>query len=111
MSYKLFIDDERFPPGSQHQWIIARSSEEAIRIVDTLGMPEFISFDHDLGGEDTSIVFVKWMIEWVLDCIEQGCEDKIKLDYYVHSQNPVGVKNIEGLMESFLKFIDDRRIK
>jgi hypothetical protein len=51
------------------------------------------------------------MIEWVLDCIEQGCEDKIKLDYYVHSQNPVGVKNIEGLMESFLKFIDDRRIK
>jgi hypothetical protein len=50
MAYKLFIDDERFPVTDD--WVIVRSSKEAIDHVLAHGMPSEISFDHDLGGND-----------------------------------------------------------
>ena len=98
MTYKLFIDDERFPVDDS--WIIVRSSAEAIQVLKDLGMPSFISFDHDLGGDDTSINFINYMIGCLLDNNINLPED---FDYYVHSQNPVGKQNIEGLMQSIIK--------
>ena len=91
---KLFIDDERFPV--EESWVIVRSSQEAIEWVTKNGLPEFISFDHDLGGEDTSMIFVHWFINYMLD-------NKIKdeVPFFVHSQNPIGKRNIEGLLLSF----------
>jgi hypothetical protein len=50
MSYKMFIDDERFPVSDD--WVIVRSSQEAIDTVLAKGFPSYISFDHDLGGDD-----------------------------------------------------------
>lgn len=104
MTYKLFIDDERFPPGGEdgiRNWEIARSSEEAKLVISRLGMPSFISFDHDLGGEDTSMVFLKWLSDYIMDT--NSCLPVISdfPQYYVHSQNPIGVKNITGFIESF----------
>jgi hypothetical protein len=101
-SYKLFIDDERFPPDDgDESWMIARSSEEAINLVKLFGLPKFISFDHDLGGDDTAMVFIKALIEWILDLEAGGSEEDFSFEYYVHSQNPVGARNIEGIMKSF----------
>ena len=98
MTYKLFIDDERWPADDGTEWVIARSSEDAIAAVESLGVPDFISFDHDLGGEDTSIKFIWWMIDAHLD--ERIAS--FTTQYYVHSQNPIGAANIRSLMDSFI---------
>lgn len=96
--YKMFIDDERFPVSDD--FVVVRSSQEAITIVESSGIPYYISFDHDLGGEDTSVVFIKWLVEFMLD------NDKIlpqDFEYYIHSQNPVGKANIEGWMQQIMQ--------
>ena len=99
MSYKLFIDDERFPV-EEDAWVIARSTEEAKWIVEAYGMPQEIAFDHDLGGDDTSIKFINWMITNIVDG-----ELKIpsSFSYSVHSQNPVGAANIKFKMDAIVK--------
>lgn len=95
--YKMFIDDERFPVSND--FTVVRSSEEAIGCVKVKGVPVFISFDHDLGGDDTSIVFIKWLVDFLIDTntkLPNG------FDYYVHSQNPVGKKNIESWLDNIM---------
>ena len=98
MTYKLFLDDERWPIEDGTNWVIARSSADAIAAVENLGVPDFISFDHDLGGDDTSIKFIWWMINAYLD----GRIASFTTQYYVHSQNPIGAANIRNLMDGFI---------
>ena len=100
MSYRMFIDDERFP--ATDGWVIVRSSEEAIALIERDGFPEFISFDHDLGGDDTSMALVRYMIEAALE----NPSLPFPRAYDVHSQNPVGATNIRGLMDAFIKHLD-----
>lgn len=95
MSYKLFIDDERSPPDET--WVVTRSSYDALDYIETNGMPNFISFDHDLGGEDTTMVFLKKLVEYVWNGTDSPP------DYKVHSANPVGSQNIISFMESWKK--------
>lgn len=103
MAWNLFLDDERYPfwvyekPSEIGGFHIARSSEVAKTLVLTYGMPLYISFDHDLEGDDTAMVFVKWLVEWALD---QKTPVRIP-DYKVHSGNPVGRDNIISYMESW----------
>lgn len=96
---KLFIDDERMPPGNLSDWHIVRSSQEAIEYARQHGVPSFISFDHDLGGEDTAMIFARWLIEQDLDT-----PGTLPVDFAftVHSQNPVGAHNIRSLLEGYL---------
>ena len=101
MSYNLFIDDERFPPDDGKDWTIVRTSYDAILHVAKHGMPRYISFDHDLGGADTSMKFIAWLIEAVLDGRVQIPED---FSYYVHSQNPVGAQNIKYKMDALVEY-------
>lgn len=103
--YSLFLDDERFPPEfcPKGQWVTARTTMEACMIVKERGMPEFISFDHDLGesipsGHDFTI----WLVESHLD---GDLTIPANFRFYVHSQNPVGKANIEGLLNQFLEHI------
>lgn len=96
-SYKLFIDDERFPVTND--WVIARSSDEAIAMVTMHGMPTEISFDHDLGGDDTSRLFIMWMVDALLDgliTIPEG------FTFSVHSQNPIGAEWIRSTMRGII---------
>lgn len=92
--YKLFIDDEREPVGDD--WIVARSSFDAAVIVAIGGVPSYISFDHDLGEDDTVMTFLKWLAD---TCLDDGTT--FTFGYTVHSQNPVGRDNIIGFIESF----------
>lgn len=109
MSYNLFIDDERFPSDKDlEQFVIARSSAECITMMELYGCPEFISFDHDLGGKDTSIIVINWMIARDLDQISDGSFFiPENFSFTVHSQNPVGAKNIEQLLNRYLRFRSD----
>lgn len=102
MRYILFIDDIRFP--ADPEWVIARNSVEAIDYITCWGMPDEISFDHDLGGDDTAMNVVKFIIDAVLD-------NKVKLPdrfkFRVHSANPVGAKNIQETLNGFLDFMEE----
>ncbi len=95
MTYKLFIDDERNPPDNT--WIVTRSSSNALEYIRNNGMPNFISFDHDLGGDDTTMIFLKNLV----DNVWNGTDSPP--DYKVHSANPVGSLNIISFMESWKK--------
>lgn len=97
-SYKLFIDDERFPVTDD--WVIVRTSQEAIDTLLARGFPSFISFDHDLGGDDTSIVFINWLTD---ELIEGRLDIPKFFDYYVHSQNCIGAENIRSKMDQLMR--------
>jgi len=58
MTYRMFLDDERDPPEDGQDWLVFRSSSHAIGFMMIHGLPDFISFDHDLGGLDTAMVVV-----------------------------------------------------
>lgn len=98
MTWKLFLDDERFPPDDGGNWVICRNVTEAIEYCSILGLPNFISFDHDLGKREfNGLQFAKWLVEHCLN-------NDINLpECYVHSQNPVGKKNIEEHLNCFLR--------
>ncbi|ENH6339639.1 hypothetical protein ABWH74_002989 [Burkholderia vietnamiensis] len=98
MSYRLFIDDIRDP--MEPDWYVARTSSEAIMLLETLGCPREISFDHDLGGTDTAMLVVKRLVEIDLD--SGGVFFPNNFVYTVHSANPVGRENIRGLMDQYL---------
>ena len=97
-SYSVFLDDIR-DPKKKYDYI-ARSSKEAIMIVKKIKIvPSHISFDHDLGEDDTAMKFINWLIDAVLD---NDIEYR-PIDFNVHSANPIGSKNIEGKMNGFIK--------
>lgn len=105
MNWRLFIDDERFPSDKDGDMIIARTLEEVKDLVSDLGMPKFVTFDHDLGeGEYTGYDIAKWMVDMDLDTMIKLPDD---FDFYVHSQNPRGKENIEGLLRGYLEFKKD----
>lgn len=100
MSYQMFLDDERFPVDET--MVIVRSVFDAITVMEKRGCPEFISFDHDLGPEcQTGMDLAKWLVEF--DQYRKGKFIPANFSFRVHSQNPVGKANIEGLMNQYLK--------
>jgi hypothetical protein len=102
MTYRMFIDDERFPPNDGKEWVIVRSSYEAMAMVADRGVPNFISYDHDLGEKDTSIIFIHWMMYLYLD----GDISVFPTEFAVHSQNPVGARNITALLLNFIETVN-----
>ena len=98
MTYKLYLDDLRTPksPG----WVVVRSYDEAVRYVKANGFPQAVSFDHDLGDAvPTGMDFARWLVTEDLDrrCMPDNFE------FNVHSANPVGRDNIEGLLCNYLQ--------
>ena len=98
MTWKLFIDDERFPIAND--WVIARSSADAIKQIVERGMPAEIAFDHDLGGEDTVFRLLNWLTDQLIDGKLQFPSN---FRYSIHSQNPVGARNIADRMNSLIE--------
>lgn len=100
MSYKLYLDDERFPKLS-FDWIIVRSFDEFKNIILDKGLPQKISLDHDLGDSvPTGYDCVKWMIHDMK-------YDLRNIDINIHSANSVGRDNIYGLIKSWNKFLSN----
>jgi hypothetical protein len=95
----LFIDDIGVPLAPD--WVIARTSFEAITVLKARGCPFEISFDHDLGGDDTAMVVAKELVSKDLDA--GGGFIPTDFAYSVHSANPIGKANIEGLLEAYLR--------
>ena len=96
--YKMFLDDLRQPPDNT--WIVVRSYDTAVEYVRVFGMPETISFDHDLGLDKTGYDFAKFIVDLDLDLNVFTPEFR----FYVHSANPVGASNIKNLLDGYLAF-------
>lgn len=101
--WKLYLDDLRTPVDNT--FIVARNIREAQALIHKYGMPIFISFDHDLGMDEktrkelpSGYDFAKWLINEALDGRLFFPND---FQYKVHSQNPVGKKNIEMLLVGY----------
>jgi len=93
-SKNLYLDDLRpTPEGFERVY----DYEEFTEYISQNGMPDFISFDHDLGLGKTGFDCAKWLVEYCLD-------NQVSLpEFTVHSQNPVGKENIEKLLANFIK--------
>lgn len=104
MTYQLYIDDIRNPPNG-NDWVIARTSQKAISLIKSLGFPYKISFDHDLGEDDDAMKVAKWIVNTDLDKCDNDEFNWIpnNFSFVVHSANPTGKKNIEGLLNGYLK--------
>lgn len=122
MSYHLFLDDERFPKNVTWedlppvQWIIVRSFDDFVRVVKARGIPQTISFDHDLADEHykklvnsgsidyngveekTGYHCVKWFCEYLLD-VKAKKEDFPKT--FFHTMNPIGKQNMMAYWQMF----------
>lgn len=124
MSYKLFLDDVRQPKDVKWvelplgPWTVVRNFLDFKVVVATHGLPEYVSFDHDLAEEHYSPElwnktgvedYSKLQNATGYDCavwLTEYCRD-LDLDfpaYSVHSLNPVGKVRIYGVIESFRSY-------
>lgn len=120
---KIFLDDARQvsdiikTPGKGPfnvgggLWVITKSYDEFVGLISEHGLPEAISFDHDLshehyadqGGKDGTIDYSKFKVKTGFHCAQwlvEYCKWKrAKLPLWqVHSWNVVGAKNIKKLL-------------
>ena len=97
---RLWIDDVRPPPDEYWHW--AKTSKEAL---DVLGCDvQEISFDHDLGGDDTTMP-VACEIER-----RAFAGRPIPPVWHIHSANPVGRRNLEAALRK-AEFFRSENIK
>lgn len=99
----LLIDDLRdfkinLKPQNYH---IARISKEAINLIEKYQY-NTVYWDHDLGGNDTSIKVIDYLTERSL----RG--DKYRIDLCViRTSNPVGALNLQSAFNSIpLKYVN-----
>ena len=91
MGMRLWIDDLRAPPDDT--WIWAKSSNEARSLYLDLQFIE-VSFDHDLGGDDTAMPIANMIEELAAN---GEAEPPI---WHIHSANPVGRQNLKAALQS-----------
>jgi hypothetical protein len=106
MTWRLFLDDERDIAviDDMDNWYVARSFNDACALVNKMGVPLSIDFDHDLGEGKNGSDFAGWLIWHMLTnnlTFPEGFE------YYVHSQNPIGAANIRSKMDAAIKHFEN----
>ncbi len=103
MTYKMFLDDERYPRDDD--FVIVRDFAAAVNYVCKNGFPWFVAFDHDLGDGPTGLHFALWLIERDLDVGDMPAD----FNFSVHSMNPIGAENIRQTLRSYMDFKNDHR--
>ena len=109
MSYKLFLDDLRdvqmvYPDARAEDFVIVRSYSDFVETIKAQGLPEYISFDNDLGCDDLGVLLpegydaAKWLVY-------ESELDLSALRFYVHSSNPVAKIQIESLLNNYIAFL------
>jgi hypothetical protein len=109
MSYPLMKDED---------WVVVKNYDEFVKVVTERGLPDTVSFDHDLAQEHypwgnpqlyhpagplpyekyrekTGLDCAKWLVDY---CIDHNLELP---QWRVHSANPVGAQNIISYLDSF----------
>jgi hypothetical protein len=128
---KLFLDDYRHPTGAfgytklavylEGGWTVVKSYKQFCKYILKFGLPDLISFDHDLADEHykfdnrdfapenydmlnqevfkekTGYDCAKFLVGYCMD------NDLDLPKYLVHSMNPVGRENITFLLKGYEK--------
>ena len=127
MSYNLYLDDFRDPRDSAFykgeiiynllEWVVVRNYDEFVKTIKDNGIPETISFDHDLAdehyGEVANLDEVEYLMyqektgydcaKWLINhCIDNKKELPAKV--LIHSMNPAGSLNIKSLFDTYNKY-------
>jgi len=125
--YNLFLDDTRNPRDVygytfryvylENEWTIVQNFDEFVRAIEMNGIPNIVSFDHDLGlehydhhhddprkipydryTEKTGYDCAKWLIYY---CIDNNLE--LPKTILIHTMNTVGAVNIASLFNTYEK--------
>ena len=91
---KSFYDNLMKSTDVDFVWV--KNFDEFKNFIMSNGIPEFVSFDHDLGkGLPKGLDCAKWLVKY--------CEkNNINLPkFYVHSANPNGQREINALLNGF----------
>jgi hypothetical protein len=105
MTTLLFLDDVREVPQDGNDWKLVKSYKEFVNWIKDNGVPNIISFDHDLGlFRKSGMDAAKWLVEQDLICNIRIPND---FQFLVHSANPFGRANIQGLLKNYLEQKND----
>jgi len=124
--YNLFLDDFRYPEDCVNythnpiytavEWVIVRNYDEFVQTIERMGIPDIVSFDHDLADQHYAVydkgLELDYLIftektgyhcaEWLIyHCIDNKLTIPSKV--YIHSMNPAGSRNIESLFKTYEK--------
>lgn len=111
MKRKLFLDDIRtiemvYDSSLSSAFDIVRSYKDFVAYIQENGLPDFISFDNDLGLDEEGelapdgYAAAKWLV------YESGL-DLIDLTFKVHSANPVAAEQIRGLLNNYIQHLKE----
>ena len=90
----------------ESEFDIVRTYDEFVAYIQKSGLPNFISFDNDLGLDDNGnvapdgLACAKWLV------YKSGL-DLRTLKFKVHSANPVASEQIKGLLTNYLKHLNE----
>lgn len=105
MSYKLYIDDERLPPESRPDFILAKTYHEAITIIEEKGIPEHISFDYYLDRHFTGLDVAMWLIT---HCEYHDLEPNFT--YQCHSSDKSARRDLVEFLDKNIEILKKEKI-
>lgn len=103
----IFLDDLRDAHDHYNiKMVTIRNYFDFCEFINQNGVPDFISFDHDIasfenGKEYTGLDAAKYLVNYMLDNNIQK-----KFDFVVHSANPIGAENIKSYLENYLNYLN-----
>jgi len=129
MKTPLYLDDLRMPKQNLEgygPWAVVRNYDEFVTWISQNGVPDYISFDHDLSDEHMkdwyknqargiqTIEYQTFKERTGVDClmflVEKAQADESRRispvfpkHINVHSANPIGARNIASLASNFAK--------
>lgn len=136
MKKRLFLDDFRRPLDAynlvaaseakyytldeEKNWAVVKNYGEFKAWLLLNGVPDFVSFDHDLADIHYEMPFEDWnegsseqlgVEETGMDCakflVDLCVSEGVKFPKFnVHSQNPVGRRNIQEYITNAIKHLD-----
>lgn len=106
---RLFLDDLRtvdmiYDKSEVDGFDVVRNYNEFVSYIKSNGLPDFISFDNDLGLDahdefaPDGYACAKWLV------YESGL-DLRNLEFEVHSANPVASEQIRGLLTNYINHL------
>lgn len=95
-----------YDKSMESEFDIVRTYNAFVDYVQKNGLPDFISFDNDLGLDENGQVApdgyaaAKWLV------YKSGL-NLVDLEFKVHSANPVAAKQIHGLLTNYIKHLKE----